>query len=182
LGLGQKTAIGLGHEATGLLPESAGLTIADLANLSLGQGQLLVTPLQVAQLTQAIANDGLLIPAHLIEEVRTSQGMALFRPQRAPSRRVISRQTAARLREAMRAVTESGTGQLARVAEGGAAGKTGSAETGPTGVSHAWFTGFAPTGRPRYVVTVLVEEGGSGGERAAPIFRQIVEGIIASLR
>jgi cell division protein FtsI/penicillin-binding protein 2 len=89
----------------------------------------------------------------------------------------MSTQTAARIREAMLAVTEEGTGQLAWLPEGGSAGKTGSAETGRSGLSHAWFTGYAPAGRPQYVVTVLVEEGGAGGTRAAPLFRQILEGI-----
>jgi len=176
-GFGQKATTDLGYENVGLLPEPTGLDPAELANLSLGQGQLLVTPLQVAQFTQAVANDGVLISPHVIREVRTRRGLAIFRPQVPPGRRVMSPQTAARIREAMLAVTEEGTGQLAWLPEGGSAGKTGSAETGRSGLSHAWFTGYAPAGRPQYVVTVLVEEGGAGGTRAAPLFRQILEGI-----
>lgn len=84
----------------------------------------------------------------------------------------------------MLAVTEIGTGTAAYIEKFGAAGKTGSAETGRLdkdgkSVNHAWFAGYAPLTKPQYAAVVLVEEGSSGSSVAAPIFREIMEKIMA---
>ncbi|MDR1702158.1 MAG: penicillin-binding protein 2, partial [Sporomusaceae bacterium] len=99
-------------------------------------------------------------------------------PNLPPPQRVISSQTALALQKMMAAVTSYGTGQAAYLEPFGSAGKTGSAETGRTdknghGVSHAWFVGYLPLQEPQYVIVVFSEDGMSGGDVAAPIFRQI---------
>jgi cell division protein FtsI/penicillin-binding protein 2 len=86
------------------------------------------------------------------------------------------------LRHALAAVVKDGTGALARVPGVDIAGKTGTAQTisksdASKGQDHAWFASFAPAGDPQYVVVVLVERGGKGGQVAAPIARQIYEAI-----
>jgi cell division protein FtsI/penicillin-binding protein 2 len=87
------------------------------------------------------------------------------------------------MREMMKAVTEYGTGAAAQVEKLGSAGKTGSAETGRLSqgksINHAWFAGFAPAANPQFAAVVFIEEGMSGGDIAAPLFREIMEQILA---
>lgn len=182
-GLDQPTgALPPGHEPVAALPEPR--YGGDVAQLSFGQGGLMASPLQVARAYAAIANGGTLRPARLVSAVRKSDGEVVSRPHTEPSRRVMSRATAAELQAALVAATipgGGGTGQAAWVEGVGAAGKSGSADTVMAGrpVTHAWFAGWFPADRPRYVVVVLIEDGRAGGAYAAPLFRRIAERILA---
>lgn len=175
---------GLPEESPGHLPLHArGLLPGDVANLSIGQGSITATPLQMAQVVQAIANDGVLVPLRLARELRTPYGLVARKFPRSDGRRVISRTTAGELRDALLAGTAYGTGRAARVPAFGAGGKTGTAETGRStaageDIAHAWFVGFAPAYYPLYVASVFVEEGMSGAAAAAPVFREIMEGLL----
>ncbi len=134
-----------------------------LAQLAIGQGRLLVTPLHVALFTAIIANQGVLPQPQLRAGVPP-----------AALRRVASTHAAATVRDLMREAVLRGTGRGADIAGLEVCGKTGTAEaTG--GDDHAWFTCFAPARRPALVVTVLVERGGYGSRAAVPVARGLLE-------
>lgn len=184
LGFGRRTGLDLDGEAEGNLPAPASVYSGDLANLSIGQGALEATPLQVAALVATIVNDGIKIEPYIVSRITTADGKIVKNFVASRGQRVLSRQTAGQLRDMMVAVTRYGTGQAAYVEGPGSAGKTGSAETGRKDVagksiSHAWFAGYAPLDNPQYVVVVFVEDGMSGGDVAAPIFQAIVTRILA---
>ncbi len=154
---------------------------ASTVQIALGQGSLAVTPLQVARAYSAIANGGVLPPVRLVTAVKSPAGAVVTKPAAGQGVRILSRATVRDLQQALQAVTYpegKGTGKAAWVAQGGSAGKTGTAEVTPA-IAHAWFAGYLPLAEPRYVIVVFVEQGGSGGRTAAPIFRAIGERILA---
>jgi len=178
LGFGRKTKLDFDGEADGNLPAAESVYSGDLANLSIGQGTLEATPLQIACLVATIVNDGVAVDPYIVSRLTAADGTVVKSFPASRGRRVLSRRTAGQMRAMMQAVTRYGTGQAADVAGAGAAGKTGTAETGRIGpagrsVNHAWFAGYAPLDNPRYVMVVFVEDGMSGGDVAAPIFREI---------
>lgn len=151
----------------------------NLVNCSIGQGPVLVTPLQVTAMTNTIVSGGLYRQPRLVKEIRSSGGSVVKEFFSDAGSEAVSPGTAGKLRELMELVVDEGTGIEAAVPVFGSAGKTGSAQVGTNGEqTDAWFTGYAPRDNPRYVVTVLVEGGASGSESAAPIFREIVENIL----
>lgn len=146
----------------------------NLVNSSVGQWPVMATPVQVTALINTIVNEGNYLPPRVLRELRTSNGTVTKRFVPGNSYRAISSATAHQLQHLMAVAVEKGLGHQAWVADGGSAGKTGSAEiTGQQGVN-AWFAGYAPLHRPRYAVTILVEQGISGGESAAPVFKEIM--------
>lgn len=178
LGFGKKTTLNFDGEGEGNLPAPENLYPGDLANLSIGQGSLEASPLQVAAMIATIVNDGIKPDPILVKELRSREGIVVKRYPLSRGTRTLSKQTAAALRDMMADATRYGTGQAAFVENGGSAGKTGSAETGHydkkgKSLSHAWFAGYAPLYNPAYVIVVFVEKGMSGGDVAAPIFRDI---------
>ncbi len=183
LGFGRKTRLEFDGEADGNLPSPDSVYPGDLANLSIGQGTLEATPLQIACLVATIVNDGIAVDPYIVSRLTATDGTVVKSFPASRGHRVLSRQTASQLREMMKAVTRIGTGQAAYVDGFGSAGKTGTAETGRSGpagrsVNHAWFAGYAPLDNPQYVMVVFVEDGMSGGDVAAPIFREITTRIL----
>jgi penicillin-binding protein 2 len=190
-GLGAPTGIDLGGERFGLVPFTPAQRQrlkrswlpGDTVNMSIGQGQLLVTPLQIARMMAAVANGGVLWKPRLVQRVERADGTLAYSSASQMTERVeLSPVVWAFLRHSLRAVVKDGTGALARVPGVEIAGKTGTAQTisksdASKGQDHAWFASFAPTDDPQYVVVVLVERGGKGGQVAAPIARQIYEAI-----
>ncbi len=181
LGLGQNTGIDLPTEATGSIPspEWKLKTVkepwypGDTLNMAIGQGYVLVTPIQVARMVSAVANGGMLVSPRLARRVVAPDGtetMALA--PLASGKLTVPPDALATLREALRMVVESGTGTAAAVPGLAIAGKTGSAEN-PRGIPHAWFAGYAPADRPALVVVVFIEHGFRGGTTAAPIAKAI---------
>lgn len=173
-GFGQPCNVGLQEESWGTLPASPGLTLGDQVNIALGEQDVYTTPLQVASMIQTIANDGVRIPPRLI--LGYLDGNYSFQKNPAYSgERILQSTTARTVQEMMAAVTTKGTGQAAKIA-GGAGGKTGTAQSGTAlhPQEHAWFAGFAPLNRPRYAAVVFCEQGISGGQTAAPIFREVM--------
>jgi len=163
MGLGAKTGIGLPGEATGRLD------VRDPRNLAVGQGELLVTPLQVAQLYGLVATDGRMPPLRLIREKAPPPGTPRPGLHLNPSHMRV-------LRDAFAAVVNEpgGTGyRNVRCPQVRIAGKTGTAEAG-RGEDHAWFAGFAPAEAPRVAFAVIVEHGGHGGAAAGPVARDLV--------
>ena len=163
LGLGHATGIGLPGEAAGRLD------VRDPRNMAVGQGELLVTPIQAAQLYGLVATGGRMPPLRLIREADPP-------PEAARPGLRLNPNYMAVLREALDAVVNEpgGTGyHTVRSDEVRIAGKTGTAEAG-RGDDHAWFVGFAPSDAPRVAFAVIVEHGGHGGEIAGPVARAVV--------
>lgn len=182
MGLGHKTGIELPEEIAGTLPDDNYIKGAGIGNISIGQGTLEVTPLQIARLTAIIANDGVDNGVHLIRHVVDEYGNILEDYSRNSAQRVLSSDTAKQLQYMMRKVVAEGTARNSDMATTiDAAGKTGSAEaiSNRKSTVHAWFTGYFPLKNPKYAIAVIVEEGGSGGRIAAPTFKNIANRINA---
>ena len=191
MGLGRKTGLDLPGEKEGLVPSSDWKMKAlktpwypgETISVAIGQGQLQVTPLQIAAVTGMVANRGRRVEPRLILEAGDLQ-----RPARldAASPAPFRKSSYESVIEGMwRSVNDGGTGQGARVEGLDACGKTGStqvvsreraemlARAGKPIKTHSWFSGFAPRDKPRIVVTVLVEFGGGGGATAGPLAGQM---------
>ena len=181
-GLGSQTGIsGQGvAESAGSLPKSdTYYSQADIANLAIGQGTLLATPLQVADIVATVANGGIKNRVNIVDSVIDDDGNVVREVRVKEGQRVISTYTANSIKKLMEAVTEYGTGTDAGIGlSGGAGGKTGSAETGIQGKVHAWFAGYFPKNGPRYSIAVFVENGQLGGKVAAPVFAEIARGMV----
>lgn len=151
----------------------------NLANSSVGQGPVLVTPVQITAMMNTIASKGIFYTPRLVIGLSNDSGhMVKFITGPDPQRAIAS-DTAAQLRSLLREVVVSGVGRKAEVSGWGSAGKTGSAQvSGDNGPVNAWFTGYVPAENPRYIITVLVCDGKSGGETAAPIFRNLANQIM----
>ena len=139
-----------------------------LAEASFGQGATLLTPLSIARLTATIARGGEVVQPFIVAEVRTVGGRVMRQGESRVLGRAISKETAQAVAGMMRSVVEEGTGGVADIAGVEVAAKTGSAQN-PAGDPHAWFTCFAPADSPSVVVTVIVENGGSGSTVAGPV-------------
>jgi penicillin-binding protein 2 len=196
LGFGSPTHIDLPGEKAGLIPDAEwkkrvrdepwypGETIS----VSIGQGPLLVTPLQIAVHTALIANRGLSVTPYLYAG-EIHEGNKIAKQQYIEGvRSLIPEMYFDKLALGMwKAVNERGTAGLARVRGFDVCGKTGSAQVISTVTAeklaqqkreiktHSWFTGFAPKDKPEVVVSLIVEYGGGGGETAAPSARELFE-------
>ncbi len=181
LGLGENTGLSKQGipEAKGIIPVPEDLkNPGDIANMSIGQGQIMATPVQVADLVATIANGGVKNSTNIVDSIVNSSGNKVRDLKNISSQRVFSKSTADRIMALMEGVVSDGTGKKANLDEyGGAGGKTGSAETGQfidgEKIIQAWFAGYFPAKSPRYSVVVFIEDGKSGGDAAAPIFAEI---------
>ncbi|HZP36173.1 MAG TPA: penicillin-binding protein 2 [Methylomirabilota bacterium] len=186
-GLGMPTGIDLGGERFGIIPFSSArprrraLHAGETVNMSIGQGQLLVTPMQVARMMAAVANGGILWKPRLVQRVERSDGsLAYSSSSKMTERAELSPVVWTFLRDSLSAAVKEGTGAAARIPGLDVAGKTGTAQTvaksdSAKGQDHAWFASFAPAEDPQLVVVVFVERGGHGGDVAAPVARKIYE-------
>ncbi len=169
-GLGTKTGIDLPDENAGLVPNPRWKTRrlhlpwypGDTCQMAVGQGGVLITPLQAAVEAAAIANGGYRVTPHL---VRMVGGLRV--PVSAARPVGVRPSTAALIREGMADVVKRGTARCIWDPRFPVAGKTGTAEN-PHGQPHAWFVGFAPAARPAAVAAVVIEQGGHGSA-AAPL-------------
>lgn len=142
---------------------------------SIGQGLTQMTPLHSAMISAAIANGGVLMNPYFIERVENTAGELVKTFEPSAFGPLMTEEEAGALKEMMTRVVTEGTGSALRTEAYQAAGKTGSAEFETGKETHAWFTGFAPADNPRLAVAVIVEEGGSGGQTAGPVARQIFD-------
>jgi penicillin-binding protein 2 len=194
-GLGRVTQSGLLGERTGLVPSPAWKRAVlkdkwhpgDTVSLSIGQGLITVTPLQVARLMAAVANGGTLWKPRLVTRVATADGRLLREEAPLIQGRVeVAPVIFEFLHEALGAVVAEGTGKQARVPGLTVGGKTGTAQTHEfrseaerkrRDLDHAWFAGFAPLDEPEVVIVVFAERAGLGGQVAAPIAREVLKAI-----
>lgn len=195
-GLGTLSGINLPYERKGLVPDrrwKRRWSPGEIDNLSIGQGALLVTPLQMANLIAAVANGGKMYRPRLVKEIRCPlEGKTVKSfPVQLKGKLPFSKGNLDVIRRGLwevvnRKEKERGTGWRARMDTVEVAGKTGTAEV--TGRdfrpgeeipyelrSHAWFVAFAPFENPQIALAVLVEHGGWGGVTAAPLAREILE-------
>lgn len=149
----------------------------ELAWSGVGQGKVLITPMQMCMITSAIANDGLMMEPKLIKQTVGLGGIVKSQMGTNVVRRVFSSDIADIMQEYMYEVVKSGTGTRARIDGKIVCGKTGSAETSndKSVETNAWFTGFILDDATPYAVTVVVEQGGSGGRTAAQIGKYALE-------
>lgn len=148
----------------------------DLPDNAYGQGTIQVSPLEMARVVAAIANNGVMMKPYLVREVRRGNEVieTVFPSEMG---RPISPETAAALRKMMADVTAAGTGRgLFDGLDVAVAGKTGSAENNQNDrMPHSWFVGFAPVEDPRIAFAVVIENGGYGRATAGPVCREIVK-------
>jgi penicillin-binding protein 2 len=182
-GFGAATGLDMPGEGTGLVPSqeyfderygkgkwSRGLML----NLGIGQGEFLVTPLQLVQFYGAVANNGVAMKPRLLRATRGVKEDWVYQPPEVAFRLPYSASTLQLLRDAARNVVAGphGTARGIRDADVRMAGKTGTAQN-PHGKEHSWFVGFAPAEAPEIAIVALVENAGHGSEFAAPVCRWV---------
>jgi len=181
-GLGKDTGIDLPAEKNGFVPtvkwknevKKEPWYIGDTYHLSIGQGDLLVTPLQVNLYTQIVANGGKIFKPHLIHQINVHNGqIELIQPELL-GQVAVSPDNLAIVRRGMRETIVSGSARSLATLPVEVAGKTGTAQWNTTKPNHAWFTAFAPYNNPNFCITVLVEQGGEGSSIAAPIAKDVI--------
>jgi peptidoglycan glycosyltransferase len=153
---------------------------------AIGQFDVRVSPLQVAMVSAAIANNGVLMQPHLVREQRTPDLEVLSSTEPQELSQAISAETAEALTAMMVRVVQEGTGTNAQISGIDVAGKTGTAQSDPQRPPYAWFTSFAPADEPRVAVAVLIEDAGvsrsevSGNSLAAPVARAVMQAVLGS--
>ncbi len=160
------------QESAPKLPEFSRLSDGDLAQIGIGQGSLLVTPLRMAMLASTFANKGTIMKPYLVQRITAPDGELINETSPEKWLSPVSVTLAEQVGSMMVGVVNEGTGTAAAVRGVQVAGKTGTAEN-PHGAPHAWFIGYAPAENPQIAIVVIVENAGSGGGIAAPIARQI---------
>jgi penicillin-binding protein 2 len=184
-GFGRITGIDTGEETAGLLPSASyydsrygkgGWTQGFLISLAIGQGEIGVSPLQMACYATALANGGTLHQPHAVQFIRNKRTNRAEEIPHDSTSLGVSPEVMALLREGMRRVVQEpgGTGGLARIPGIVSGGKTGTAEN-PHGEDHAWYVGFAPFDNPKIAIAVMLENSGFGGAKAAPLAGLVME-------
>jgi penicillin-binding protein 2 len=189
-GLGAATGIQVEEEA-GLVPDPSwklrakgeGWATGDAVNLSIGQSELLVTPLQMAAMLAAVGNGGTLYRPSVVEMVASDPDNPdwEFEPV-ALAELPMSPENLSVIQDSLHKVTSHPSGTAYQVFSDldlAVAGKTGTAESG-SGEPHAWFVGYAPASEPEIAIAVIVEHTGLGANYAAPLLRQVVEAYFSS--
>ncbi|MFD4007454.1 peptidoglycan D,D-transpeptidase FtsI family protein [Brachybacterium paraconglomeratum] len=174
-GFGQDLSIPMG-----VTPSRIGedLDDAQLATTSIGQYETRVTPLQMAMVGGAFANDGVVMQPQLVQAVRTGDLSTVSELTPKEVGQPLSAANAAQMRQMMVGVVEDGTGSAAAIDGVEVGGKTGTAEWGEDRSPHSWYVGYGQTDEQKIAVAVVVEEGGYGSRTAAPIARDVMEAVI----
>lgn len=180
LGFGQRAGIDLPYERKGLLPEPK--SIAEAKNVSIGQGDMLATPLQITRMMAIIANGGMDIRPHLLNKIADDSGRILAEPNYIIMTKVgeslVPREVVKIIKQGLIKVVASGTAKDIGIDRYLVAGKTGTAETELKDDNHAWFTGFAPYDHPKYCFTVLIEH---TPQHAAEATREVLRKFLSGL-
>ncbi len=156
-----------------LIPK--GLEVNLLTASAFGQGQVLTSPMHMALIAAGIANHGVIMTPHLVQRVIDSNQTLIYQAQPKPWLTALSAEEAGKITSAMVTAVNSGTAVQGGLQDVQVAAKTGSAEPGGNQPTHAWYIAFAPAEDPQVAVAVLVENGGIGGEIAAPIARNLID-------
>ncbi len=165
----------------GIFPEQGDIAGAGIGNLSIGQGKLALTPMEVTRATLIVANGGWDKELSLVKGIYDQNEISYF-PENS-GERVIGEFVNRQIVEAMKETAISGTARTLNIKNGEeqipVAAKTGSAETTMGGeyVVHSWLTGFLPADNPQYAITVFMEKGGSGRGAAIPAFQEMAQSL-----
>lgn len=182
-GLGVKTGVDLPSEVSGNIPSvkyfnrlygETGWHSSTIISLGIGQGEILTTPIQMANIYACIANKGYYITPHIVKKITDPENGKDVTHQYETHTTLVSREHFEPVIEGLFQVVEAGTARAARVEGITMCGKTGTAQN-PHGDNHSMFAGFAPKENPKIAIAVVVENGGYGGEFAAPIASLMVE-------
>ncbi|PQV64612.1 peptidoglycan glycosyltransferase [Abditibacterium utsteinense] len=187
-GLGRDTGIDLPSDEAGLVPDPAwrakiNKTRPDLArwfpgntlNMSIGQGDVLATPLQMALATGAVANGGTLWKPHILGEAVDKNGKVLQKIKPSGESVGISAKNLAIVRQGLRDVVTKGTGKACAMPNVNVAGKTGSAEDVHNVLPHSWWVCYAPAEKPTIAIAVMIENAGHGSTNALPVAKAVLE-------
>lgn len=148
---------------------------ADLGASSIGQGKILVTPLNMAMMVSTIANNGDMIKPILVKEILNSEDHTLEKYEPEVLSQAIPPEIANNIKDMMVEVVNRGTGKNAKLSSIQVAGKTGTAENNKE-KAHSWFVGFAPADNPQVAIAIVLENSGStGGSLAAPMAKKIIQ-------
>jgi peptidoglycan glycosyltransferase len=187
-GFNQRPPLDLPTVATSFFPDGELLdeNPPALAKSAIGQQDVSASPLQMALVASAIANDGLAMTPHVFSEARDGDGNLVERYKPRPWVQAVTPQVAADMRDMMIDVVARGTGRRGAIPDVQVAGKTGTAQTGRD-TSHAWFIAFAPAEAPTIAVAVILENQSNvnevtGGVDAAPVARAVMEAALAQPR
>lgn len=174
LHLNEKIDIGLDEEVEPNIPDNI-----SLSNLSIGQGSLGFTPLQINQMTQIIANNGLYKPLYIYDSIVDDSMNEIKKLFTSKKEELISPYTSTQIKQFMIGVSQTGTAKSLSDLKDGCGVKTGTAQSSVnhTKVSHGWITGFYPKDNPKYAITVLVEGTEKNSKSAIPIFKDICNSI-----
>ena len=183
-GLGSTLGIDLPGEQAGNLPSPSWKQavkdeqwyIGDTYNASIGQGDVIVTPLQIAEYTSAIAKGGVLYKPHVVQSISNMSGETTVSVNPVVITNlngIASPESFKVVQEGMRRGVTSGSSRLLNSLPIAVAGKTCTAQVGGTQQPHAWFTGFAPYNDPQLVLTILIENGGEGSQVAVPVAHDV---------
>lgn len=184
-GFGKKTDIDLYDEKTGLIPDENwynkyfgkyGWGKGVVANLAIGQGEILITPLQIVRFFSGLFNGGYFFKPYIVKEIKNENGKSVFKSKSEYEKIDIDSSIVNFLKEALKGVIEdsTGTAHWVRIKNIEIGGKTGTAQN-PHGEDHSLFVCFAPVNDPQIVVFVVVENAGHGSTVAAPIAAKIVQ-------
>lgn len=146
-----------------------------LAQSAIGQHDVTVTPLQMLLAASAIANDGVMMKPYLVKSITDPYGWNISTTAQQEMARPISKETADRITDMMIDVVNKGTGKNARIPGLNVAGKTGTAEVGEGQSPHSWFVAFAPADDPQIAISIIVENGETGGGKAASISKNLIK-------
>ena len=151
---------------------------ASLAQDSIGQNQVSSSPIQMAMVASAVANDGKLMTPYVVKEIKDRYGKTIDTPEPKVLSEVMDSSIANKLTKHMTNVVKSGTGKKASIKGITVAGKTGSAQQNDKNgkeMTHSWFIGFAPADNPKIAIAVIIENGGVGGVKAAQAAKEVLE-------
>lgn len=182
-GLGSPTGVDLPNESKGFIPDENWKLnklgekwyIGDSYHCAIGQGFVTATPLQLANYIAAIANGGTLYSPRIVNRVKKADGQEEVIASPVIRKNFISQKILNIIRDGMRQTITSGTAQSLNSLPIEAAGKTGTAQYGSDGKTHAWFVSFAPYDNPTIAMAVLVEGGGEGSSSAVPVTRDVYQ-------
>ncbi len=144
-----------------------------VAAVGYGQGETLTTPLHMAMVAAAIANDGVMMEPYLVQRAER-EGQVLYRKTDSVLSRSVSATTARAVEDMMIKCVESGTGTGAKISGVDVAAKTGTAEVGESGKDHAWFVAYAPADNPQIALAIVLENAGTTGSACAGMARNLI--------
>ncbi|MFH1457348.1 MAG: penicillin-binding protein 2 [Patescibacteria group bacterium] len=182
-GFGRKTNIDLPGESAGFLPSQEWKQdvfgrpwyIGDTYHLSIGQGDITATPIQIANLTAYFANNGILFQPHLIKASIDYRNVKTEIKPFVLEKELINKKYVDLIRLGLREAVSSGSATYLSDLPFATAGKTGTAQVGGDFEPHAWFTGFAPYENPEIVITILIENGKEGSSTAVPVAKDVLK-------